>query len=157
MTTQSIASSSISNTGTFSNTGANKHTSKFFSIRFLRLRILGLGLFVLTGLAQPLPAVAQANNPLVGDWLGSLSTPMGDFRIVFHVRENSGSMQLTMDSPDQNAEGIPAQVTSSAADSVRFDVNVISGYFTGTLEADAILAGSWYQAGMNIPLELKRQ
>ena len=44
---------------------------------------------------------------VTGDWQGKLSYEGVELRVVFHITGQSGNFQTTMDSPDQDATGIP--------------------------------------------------
>jgi hypothetical protein len=43
----------------------------------------------------------SAQEALVGDWMGELTTPQGSIRMVMHVIEADGGIDVTLDSPDQ--------------------------------------------------------
>ena len=46
-----------------------------------------------------------------GTWEGTLDTGMAKLRVVFHIVNTEEGLVATLDSPDQNAAGIPASVT----------------------------------------------
>ena len=49
-----------------------------------------------------------------GAWHGKLSLPTGSLTIVFHISQTEqGAYVTTLDSPDQGANGIKTQTTSS--------------------------------------------
>ncbi|MGD8278225.1 MAG: alpha/beta fold hydrolase [Gemmatimonadota bacterium] len=104
-------------------------------------------------------ASAQATNPLVGTWLGRLSAGGATLRIVFNVTADSaGALKATMDSPDQGANGLPVAGVSLTGDTVRFDVQVAAGGYTGTIADDGrTITGTWSQSGMDFPLTLEKQ
>src|SRR5688572_18069129 len=119
-------------------------------------------IYLLLSLLVALPASAQNATPatvateVVGDWTGALALPGGQsLRLAFHVsRTADGGLSATMDSPDQGAFRIPAEVSLQGG---RLLLNVPSarGRFEGALRADGKLAGSWVQGG-SLPLELER-
>lgn len=104
-------------------------------------------------------ATAQATNPVVGTWLGRLSTGGATLRVVFNVTvDSAGALKATMDSPDQGANGLPVAGVSLTGDTVRFDVQIAAGGYTGTIAKDGkTIAGTWTQGGMDFPLTLERQ
>ena len=62
-----------------------------------------------------------------------------------------------MDSPDQNATGIPvAKITVEEQKSL--DVAAVSGSFEGTLDPERKqISGPWRQSGEELPLVLKKE
>ena len=104
------------------------------------------------------PAGAQVSSSLVGTWAGPLDTGGGgSLRIVFHIAEGAdGSLDATMDSPDQGAYGIAAGPVTIDAPAVRIEVPVVSGHFEGTLLDEAgRIDGTWHQGGASLPLILE--
>ncbi|OOG56860.1 hypothetical protein B0E48_08445 [Rhodanobacter sp. C03] len=89
-----------------------------------------------------------------GDWDGSLKVPTGmEMRLTLHLSEHAA----TMDSPDQNASGIP--VTLNRQDStVTVAISSVKASFTGTLSADGqSMTGRFSQGGMNMPAHFSRR
>ena len=79
-------------------------------------------------------------------------------RIVFHLKQESdGHLSGTMDSPDQGARGIPLSSARLEEDSLWIEVTVAGGGFAGALLAgDTVVAGSWSQSGLRLPLRLRK-
>ncbi len=105
----------------------------------------------LTVSAAAVGAEAAASSPsdpagsgrLGGDWDGKLDAGAMKLRLVLHVRTVDGAMVATIDSPDQNAAGLPATVTVTG-DQVRISATGAHGTFEGALAADgASLIGQW--------------
>jgi hypothetical protein len=66
-------------------------------------------------------------------------------------------MTAKMDSPDQNAFGLPATSINRDGVNVRFEMKQIAGNFVGTLDKDMTsIAGDWTQIGNTLPLVLRR-
>ena len=108
--------------------------------------------------AGPGPAGAQVTSSLVGAWAGALDTGGGgSLRIVFHFADgDDGSLDATMDSPDQGAYGIAAGPVTVDGHSVRIEVPVVSGHFEGTfLDEAGRIDGTWHQGGASLPLVLE--
>lgn len=109
--------------------------------------------------AQPAPAgEAAADGPPVGTWQGSLETPGGgELRIVFHISSDSaGTLEATLDSPDQGATGIPVSDIELSGDTLRLAVAAVGGEYEGRRVADDRVEGEWSQSGMSFPLRLER-
>jgi pimeloyl-ACP methyl ester carboxylesterase len=98
-------------------------------------------------LAQSVPA------DLVGDWSGLLDTGTGvKLHLVFHVRADGGS---TLDSPDQNAMGLPVSGVTEADGKVRFDLASLHIAFEAPHASGAkTLDGKLLQGGGAFPLTL---
>ena len=47
---------------------------------------------------------------ITGDWLGTLEVGATRLRIVFHISKNATGLTATIDSPDQNASGLPPSI-----------------------------------------------
>jgi uncharacterized protein len=107
--------------------------------------------------ATPAP-VLPASPDVVGSWEGALAVT-GDMRIriVFHIAEAAdGSLQATMDSPDQAARGIPVASATYGHGHLVLEVTAVGGRFEGYLAEPDRLEGNWTQGGTAFPLELAR-
>lgn len=106
--------------------------------------------------ARPAPKAAKASD-IDGDWLGTLDTGMGTLRVVLHIANTQAGLTATMDSPDQNAKGIPVTSIARNASSLKFEVKSVGGSYDGIISADlATFNGTWTQLGKSWPLALKR-
>jgi len=106
--------------------------------------------------AKPTPKAAKASD-IDGDWLGTLDTGMGRLRLVLHVINTEDGLTATMDSPDQNAKGIPVTSITRNASSLKFEVKAVGGSYDGSISSDlGTFTGTWTQLGKSWPLALKR-
>src|SRR5271156_5727597 len=96
--------------------------------------------------AEPSAVASAAQSPLArleGDWDGRLDAGALKLRIILHVHTQGGATVTTLDSPDQNANGLPARLTLTG-DHVSFTAQGATGVFEGDLSADgAALGGQW--------------
>jgi pimeloyl-ACP methyl ester carboxylesterase len=101
-------------------------------------------------------AVSRAQD-ITGDWQGTLDTGMGELRLVLHISKAAdGSLKATLDSVDQNANGIPASSVTLKDSKLSLDVTAVHGTYEGNVSADAkTISGIWNQ-GKDLPLEFKR-
>ena len=77
-------------------------------------------------------------------------------RIVVHIANSKSGLKATLDSPDQNAAGIPVSSISLAGSTVKFASLEVHGAFEGKLSADGnTIEGTWTQ-GQPLPLTLSR-
>lgn len=94
-----------------------------------------------------------------GIWMGNLTVPGGlQLRMVFNISTDpDGSINASMDSPDQGVNGIPVDTVSYKDGNLSLDVKSIRGSFEGTYkESNETLEGEWKQAGSTFPLVLNR-
>ena len=100
--------------------------------------------------------VACANS-IVGDWQGTLKAGGAELRLVLHITEGGdGSLKATLDSIDQNANGIPVASVTLKDSKLNLDVEAVHGTYEGTVNADATeIKGTWTQ-GQPFPLDFTR-
>ncbi|MGD0111416.1 MAG: alpha/beta hydrolase [Armatimonadota bacterium] len=123
-----------------------------------RLACLVLVCAVLIGLAFMGTAFSAPAPSPEGIWLGTIKTPAGDLRIVFHATKNpDGSLKATADSLDQGAAGLQVDSFTVADGMLRIEMKMVGGSFEGKLSADGKKAeGQWKQNGASLPLTLER-
>lgn len=91
-----------------------------------------------------------------GTWQGTLDTGMAKLRVVFHIVNTEDGLVATLDSPDQNAAGIPTSVTRNG-NALKIEAKGIGGAFNGKIAPDlSSIDGTWTQGGGELPLMLKR-
>ena len=98
------------------------------------------------------PAVAAAQDePIVGDWYGTLQTPGAALPLVFRIKADGTA---TFDSPAQHALGLAA--TATVVDGkVSVTLQAIHAGFQGAASADGnSLTGVWTQG--DLPLTMTR-
>jgi hypothetical protein len=112
-------------------------------------------------LALPAFVAAQAataeSKSIVGDWNGALEAQGTKLRLVLHVKKNpDGTLAATIDSLDQNANGIPVSTVSQKGNDVKFELAKLSASYQGKLNpAGTEITGEWKQGG-TLPLVFKR-
>jgi pimeloyl-ACP methyl ester carboxylesterase len=105
-----------------------------------------------------IPPIELYQVEIVGTWLGTLSVPGAELRIVFHITEaEDGTLSATMDSPDQGADGIPISEVMFAAGHLKLVSAAVNGEFEGDISADGSqIVGEWRQGGASLPLTVSR-
>lgn len=93
----------------------------------------------------------SAQEGLTGTWNGVLSIPGAELALVVHI-DPAG---CTMDSPDQGAYGIPAELKELTASRVHVEVPSIGASLEGNLMF-GLIVGKFKQSGMEFPISLKR-
>jgi hypothetical protein len=93
---------------------------------------------------------------IVGSWAGELSIPTGKIKIVFNVSKNETGYTTTMDSPDQNAKGIPTTSTSFENDIFKVEITAAKVEYNGTLKNENTIEGTFKQSVFKMPLTLTK-
>ncbi len=78
----------------------------------------------------------SAQEALVGDWMGELTTPQGSIRMVMHVTEADGGIDVTLDSPDQGAYGLETDTAYLADGVFVFEVSQAQLKYTATIAGE---------------------
>ena len=94
---------------------------------------------------------ASAQSGLEGAWHGELSVPGGSLMLVFHL----DPVECTIDSPDQGAYGIRAELKTLNATKAHVEVPSLGASFEGNFMF-GLLVGKFKQSGLEFPLSLKR-
>ena len=96
-------------------------------------------------------------NEVLGDWYGVLDISGTQLTIVFHIMDSDGSLTSTMDSPDQNANGISIDETSYENGNLKIVAKALNVEYTATLNEDGdALNGTFNQNGMSWDLKMTR-
>lgn len=91
-----------------------------------------------------------------GRWRGELKIGNASLPIVFDFKKTGDGLGCTLDSPAQNAYGLPANVEYESHDSIAVALPVIRATFHGSLAGSAI-RGIFEQGGMKLPLTLESE
>lgn len=107
--------------------------------------------FLATVSAIVISATAMAQSPLQGTWHGELNVPGGSLMLVFHF----DPVECTIDSPDQGAYGIHAELKTLNAAKAHVEVPSLGASFEGNFMF-GLLVGKFKQSGLEFPMSLKR-
>lgn len=124
----------------------------FTGLRCATALLFVLGMVSLASLAASKPAV-------VGDWNGVLDVGGGNsLHLVVHVTQaQDGSLTGTVDSPDQQANGIRITTITYKESALHFECSDIGGSYDGKMSSDKTkLTGTWSQSGNSLALNLAR-
>lgn len=94
-------------------------------------------------------ASALQAQTINGTWHGQLDLQTLKLSIVFHFDPSNP----TVDSPDQGAKGIKANMDFISADSVSISMPTLNASFSGK-RTNGLIKGSFKQNGMSLPLVL---
>src|SRR5450432_3364525 len=107
--------------------------------RYLTLTALCSGLALILGLGM-VPALRAADpSPIVGNWEGTLDPgAQPKKRIVVHIAAaQDGSLNGTIDYPDQNASGIMMTAITYKDPALHFESRSDLSVYDGTLNQDS--------------------
>lgn len=108
---------------------------------------------VFTLLVSILSTVVCAQG-LAGSWKGKLNVGNMQLTLVFNITEcTDGKLSCTMDSPDQGAKGIPAEIETDGDAKVKISVAAIGMTYAGELK-DGQICGRFSQHAFSTPLNL---
>ncbi len=94
---------------------------------------------------------------ITGQWNGTLKIQEGmSLRLIFHISESDSGYTATLDSPDQNAKGIPVTSVSYDSLTLRIAMEPIRASYTGVFRG-GIFEGTFSQSGQSFPLRLSRE
>ena len=92
-----------------------------------------------------------------GTWIGKLSTPNGELTVNFNISASDDGYTSTLDSPDQNAYGIPIDSTFYKKPDLTIKVVDLDVVFVGALKDDDTIKGKFTQMGQTFDLNLVRK
>jgi hypothetical protein len=121
---------------------------------------LCLGLTLMLGLGFA-PVLTMAADPprIVGTWEGVWDPgAQPKKRIVVHISaEQDGSLNGTIDYPEQDVSGIPITAITYKAHILHFESTPNLSSYDGTLNKDdSEIVGNWKQGGTPVNLTFKR-
>lgn len=102
-----------------------------------------LGKVTLTRAGAPKPVAAPGNPALSGDWSGNIQGL--NLHLVVHIKATAEGYSATADSPDQNAFGLPASVTTDNAGNVTVQFDAAPPFTFHARLDGRTLTGKWAQ------------
>lgn len=99
--------------------------------------------------------IISGNSQIKGDWKGEVDVQGMKLEIIFHIAEENGTLTSTMDVPAQGAAGLPVDKTEFAGNEITLSLPAFQINYKGTLDGNTI-NGTFYQAGLELPLMLQR-
>lgn len=93
---------------------------------------------------------------VVGDWEGTLKTPMGELALVLHLTEQDSKWSATFDSPMQGAFGLKANKVEVNESAIDVEVANLGMRYRAKLVGNE-LQGEFTQGAAKLPLLLRRK
>lgn len=93
---------------------------------------------------------------LAGDWAGLLNLAQKQLHFVLHITGSDNAPKATLDSPDQNGFGMPASSIAFSGSTLKFTVQVLDVSYSGDVNSNGSIVGTFTQHGTSEPLILTR-
>ena len=105
---------------------------------------------------SPATSAETVSEVLEGPWSGKISVGQTELTLVFNFAvSDDGSLSVTLDSPDQGAEGIEAECDAAALPMLRVNIPSLLASYSGILYGGNIV-GTFSQGGLSLPLTLTK-
>ena len=111
-------------------------------------KIIFLALLLVLGISKNIAQV-------VGSWNGKLNVQGNEIEIIFHFKEINNGLTSTMDIPSQGANGLEMDQTVLENNNLEVVFTKAGIVYKGIHEKEKI-SGVYYQAGLELPLVLKK-
>ena len=92
-----------------------------------------------------------------GTWNGAFEVQGQKLRININVTASENGYTSTLDSPDQNAYGIPVDTTTYTKPDLRIVINDLNFVFAGKLTGEFTIDGSFTQMGQTFDLDFTKK
>jgi beta-lactamase class A len=102
-------------------------------------------------------SLSASEAGITGTWKGNLKVGAQTLPLVFHIQgDDSGGGHATMDSPKQQAYGIPVNEVTFKDGVLTLVSDAVHGTFSGKINSVGQLEGQWKQGGQSFSLTLDR-
>ena len=101
-------------------------------------------------------AISLHAQDIVGQWNGALKVQGIQLRIVFHITKTESGYSATMDSPDQQAKGIPVSSVTFNNSEIKLKVESLKIEYSGLYKDEEII-GTFKQGLFQSPMNLSKE
>jgi alpha/beta superfamily hydrolase len=101
-------------------------------------------------------SISSFAQDITGQWNGLVKFGGIELRVVLHILQLENGYSSTMDSPDQNAMGIPVNSTTFENSKLRFEITNMKVEFNGDFK-DNVITGILKLNGQEMPLKFARE
>jgi uncharacterized protein len=122
------------------------------------MRIIFSIVFILPFLlSQSENKIPEVSDQFIGSWEGTLNVSGTELLLVFNLNKiEDGTISGTLDSPNQDAYGIPITKIIIESNEIEIWVGSISGTYSGVFDPQkSTINGEWEQGFNSLPLILK--
>lgn len=89
-----------------------------------------------------------------GRWSGTLAVGSMELPLVFEIKKDVESLKATLDSPSQNAFGIPTSSVELKDSILTINIAQLKALYVGTVSKNNKISGTFSQGGGKFPLDL---
>jgi endoglucanase len=124
----------------------------------VRIATLSASLLAAAASLAAVPAALADPAPIGGNWVGKLQVDGKDLRIAVHLQRSDGELSGTIDSPDQNAFGVPLANVIETGDGLSFDIPQAGGSYSAHWDAatGSFIGDLRHEGQPTLALALKR-
>jgi len=97
------------------------------------------------------------SQDITGKWTGSLDIQGTKLNLIFNIDKTGENYTATMDSPEQNVQGIPISTVTFQKPTLKMTIEIAGIEYNGTLNASNEIIGNFSQAGATFPLNLSKK
>ncbi len=101
--------------------------------------------------------ISISGQGIDGKWNGKLVTPGGELRVDFNITATEDGYTSTLDSPDQNAYGIPVNSTVFEKPELTIKVTDLDIVYVGKLIEENTIEGTFTQMGQSFEMKLVKK
>jgi pimeloyl-ACP methyl ester carboxylesterase len=94
---------------------------------------------------------------LSGNWYGTLDVMGQKLPLVLHLTDSAGIWEGTLDSPKQNAFGIPMSSIEVKGKNLAFTIDKLHASYQGTLSDALVIKGDFKQGALKATLDFNQQ
>lgn len=102
-------------------------------------------------------ALTASGQDITGQWNGILKVQGTQLRLVININQTDNGYKSTLDSPDQGAKDIPVSLTNFEDSILKFEISSLGVSYSGTLNNDGAIDGTFKQMGQSLPLILSKK
>lgn len=106
--------------------------------------------------AMVIVAASLFSQDITGKWNGVLVIPGGELRVDFNLSKTADGYTSTMDSPDQNAFGIPTTKTEFKDKELLITVDDLGVVYKAKLNEENVFKGTFTQMGQTFDMDLTK-
>jgi hypothetical protein len=104
-----------------------------------------------------LTVVTLIGQDITGTWNGILDVQGVQLRVDFHITATADGYTAKMDSPDQNAFGIPVTSTVFKKPDLTIKMTDLGAEYKGKLTSEELFEGTFTQMGQSFEMNLKKK
>lgn len=95
---------------------------------------------------------------ITGDWYGVLDVGIAQLPLVLHINQEDSGYAASLDSPNQNAKGIPVPNLQFEDDTLTIDLSNLQAKYIGKFDRETnTFDGDFTQRGQTLPLKFSRK